>query len=98
MMPSAYEGLPHTIIDSQSFGCPTLAFNSYAALEHIVNDGKDALLAKPYDTEEMAKLCINLAKNDKTLAEMQNSALQNAERFSIEKVGKKWLNLFREIK
>jgi glycosyltransferase involved in cell wall biosynthesis len=97
MMPSAYEGLPHTIIDSQSFGCPTLAFNSYAALEYIVNDGKNALLAKPYDTEEMAKLCINLAKDTKALAEMQKAALQNAENFSIQKVGKKWLELFKDL-
>lgn len=97
MIPSAYEGIPHTIIDSQSYGCPTLAFNSYAALEHIVNDGKDALLAKPYDTVEMAKLCVDLAKNVKTLKEMQKSALQNAEEFSIEKVGKKWLDLFKDI-
>ena len=97
MMPSAIEGLPHTIIDSQSFGCPVLAFNSYAALECIVDDGKNALLAKPYDTSEMAKLCVDLAKNNKALAQMQKAALVNAERFSIDKIGKQWLDLFEEM-
>lgn len=97
MMPSANEGVPHTIIDSQSFGCPTLAFNSYAALEYIVEDGINALLAKPFDTTEMAKLCVNLAKNDMVLEKMQKKALKNAERFSIEKIGKEWLTLFDQL-
>jgi glycosyltransferase involved in cell wall biosynthesis len=96
MMPSAYEGIPHTIIDSQSFGCPTLAFNSYAALEHIVENGKNALLAKPFDTKEMAKLCVDLASNKYKLKQMQESALQNAKQFSIEIIGKKWIDLFKK--
>jgi len=97
MMPSAYEGLPHTIIDSQSFGCPTLAFNSYAALEHIVDDGINAVLAKPFDTKELAKYCVDLAKNDLALAKMQKEALKNAERYSIQKIGKQWLTLFNDF-
>jgi len=97
MMPSAYEGLPNTIIESQSFACPVLAFNSYGALEYIVNDGEDALLIKPYDTGEMARLCVVLAKNDKTLSKMQQAAQQNAERFTLQKVGKKWLDLFNNL-
>jgi glycosyltransferase involved in cell wall biosynthesis len=97
MMPSAYEGFPNTILESHSFGCPILAFNSYAALECIVDDGKNALLAKPYDTSEMAKLCVDLAKNDKALVQMQKAALVNAERFSIDKIGKQWLDLFEEM-
>jgi glycosyltransferase involved in cell wall biosynthesis len=97
MMPSAYEGLPNTIIEAHSFGCPVLAYNSYAALELIVDDGKNALLAKPYDSSEMAKHCVDLGKNDKALAKMQISALQNAERFTMEKVGKQWLDLFEKL-
>jgi glycosyltransferase involved in cell wall biosynthesis len=97
MMPSAYEGLPNTILEAHSFGCPVLAFNSYAALECIVDDGKNALLVKPYDTHQMAKLCIDLAKNDSTLEKMQISALQNAHRFAIQKVGSQWLSLFEKL-
>jgi glycosyltransferase involved in cell wall biosynthesis len=96
MMSSAYEGFPNTILESHSFGCVVLAFNSYAALDWIVDDGKNALLAKPYDTSEMAKLCVDLAKNDKALAKMQLSALQNAERFTMQKVGKQWLDLLEK--
>jgi|GEM_PF-1115565 len=97
MMPSAYEGLPHTIIDSQSFGCPVLAFKSYAALEFIVDDGKNALLATPFDTQEMANLCIDLVKNKEKLIKMQIAALENAKRYSIEKIAKQWLSLFEDL-
>jgi glycosyltransferase involved in cell wall biosynthesis len=97
MMPSAYEGLPHTIIESQSYGCPVIAFNSYGALEYIVDNEKNALLAKPFNTSEMAKKCIDLINSNIDLAKMQQSALKNAERFTIQKIGKKWMELFEKM-
>ena len=41
MMPSAYEGFPNTILEAQSYGCVPFAFDSYASLGWIVNDGVD---------------------------------------------------------
>ena len=97
MMPSAYEGLPNTIIEANSYGCPVLAFNSYAALKWIVEHNKNALLVKPYDTNKMAQICVDVAKNAQKLESMQKSALKNAERFSIQKIGKQWLELFKKL-
>ena len=97
MMPSAYEGFPNTVIEAQSFGCPVVAFNSYAALEWIVGEDNSHLLATPFDTSELAKLCVDLAKNKAQLETLQNVALKNAEQFTIEKVGKQWQELFEEL-
>lgn len=97
MMPSAYEGLPNTIIEANSFGCPVLAFNSYAALEWIVQKEVNARLATPYDTKEMATLCIDLANDSDRLKAMQQAALVNAKRFSIDKVGQDWIQLFHSL-
>lgn len=97
MMPSAYEGFPNTILEAQSYGCPVIAFKSYDALEWIVNDGKDACLIKPYDFSEMGKKAKELAGNPGKLIECQNAALQNAGRFTIDKVGEIWEDLFREL-
>lgn len=97
MMPSAYEGFPNTILEAQSNGCPVLAFNSYDALGWIVNDGKDALLSKPFNTTQMGEQAIWLANNTKSLEEFQEAALENAKRFTIEKVGEQWLELFETL-
>ena len=97
MMPSAYEGFPNTILEAQSFGCSTLAYASYAALNWIVNDGKDAYLSEPYDAKQMAKHAVMLGLNADELLQSQQLALSNAERFTIDKVGETWINYFKEV-
>lgn len=97
MMPSAYEGFPNTVIEAQSFGCPVVAFNSYAALGWIVNNDKDSLLIRPYDIKEMGDKCIELVKQENRLTKFQGSALINARRFSIEEIGEKWIYLLKRL-
>lgn len=97
MMPSAYEGLPHTIIESQSFGCPVLAFDSFASLKYIVDDHKNAFIIPPFNINKMAEHCIKMAKNHKLLEEMQESALLSAQRFHIDKVGNQWFEMLNKI-
>ena len=96
-MPSAYEGFPNTILEAHSYGCPVLAFKSYAALDWIVNNGGDALLAPPFDVDELSNYAVQLAKNPGKLEEMQLSALKNAHRFTIDKVGEQWLSFFQSF-
>lgn len=97
MMPSAYEGFPNTILEAHSFGCPVFAFNSYAALDWIVNDGKDAYLIEPYVVQKMANETVLLAKSGEKLSESQKKALHNAGRFTVDKVGGMWGDLFYEL-
>lgn len=97
MMPSAYEGFPNTLIEAQSYGCVPFAFDSYAALSWIVNTDKDAFLSPAFDTEDMAQKIVELASNKTKLKIMQKSALDNAKKFTIEKVGSIWLNLFNKL-
>lgn len=97
MMPSAYEGLPNTVLEAQSYGCPVLAFNSYAALEWIVGDNNTELLAEPFDIKSLSKKCLYLANDEIYLYNMQKMALENVRRFELEKITKQWQNLFKEI-
>lgn len=98
IMTSAYEGFPNTILEAHSYGCPVLAFNSYAALEWIVHDGSDALLSPPFDTEDMAANFIQIARNEQRLKSMQHAAIENARRFTIDRVGQQWIHLFNELR
>lgn len=96
MMPSAYEGFPNTLIEAQSYGCVPLMFNNYAALDWIVQDERDAFLIPPFETEFMVKKAVELARNSESLQQMQKAALQNASRFTIDRVGQIWINFFRK--
>ena len=97
MMTSAYEGFPNTILEANSYACPVLAFRSYKAIDWIVNDGKDALLSPPFDVSNLANNSIMIAHDLKKLKTMQLNALENAKRFTIDKVGQQWLELFEKI-
>src|SRR5690606_31176804 len=97
MMPSAFEGFPNTILEAQSYGCVPLAFNSYLALDWIVNNEKDACLIPPFDSLEMAGKAISIIKDPGKLVEMQAAAKVNASRFTIDHVGKLWVSLFKEM-
>lgn len=97
MMPSSYEGFPNTILEAQSHACAVLAFNSYVALNWIVNDGKDALLSRPFDSDQMAQQTVNLVNDENKLRNMQEQALKNASRFTIDRVGKEWFKLFDQL-
>jgi|26BtaG_2_1085354.scaffolds.fasta_scaffold00002_235 glycosyltransferase involved in cell wall biosynthesis len=97
MIPSAYEGFPNTILEAQSFGCLTVAFNSYLALDWIVNDGIDACLIPPFECDRMAEELISIIESPNRLEAMQAASKDNAARFTIDQVGQLWLQLFKEI-
>lgn len=97
LMTSSFEGFPNVIIEAQSFGVVPVVFNSYLVLPWIVNDNKDAMLCKPFDTNEMADKILGLAKNDEKRKKMEVEAIKNAGRFTIDKVGMIWLDFFKKI-
>ena len=97
MMPSAYEGFPNTLLEAQSYGCAPVLFDSYKALEWVVEDDKNAKLITPFDAQAMADEVALLCNNSGTLKKMQLAALENAKRFTIERVGKKWESFFTKI-
>ena len=97
IMTSAYEGFPNVILESQSYACVPIAFKSYDAISWIVNDKKDALLCEPFNIEEMAKEVIELVTGDK-LEKMAVECKNNASKFVINTVAKKWIRLFDKLK
>jgi glycosyltransferase involved in cell wall biosynthesis len=97
LMPSAYEGFPNVIIEAQSFGLVPVAFDSYAAVNWIVNNNIDAFLVPPYKVDQMAEAVLKLASDETLLAEMRNKAFGNASRFTIDNVGAIWIELFKNL-
>lgn len=96
VMTSAVEGFPNVLIEAQSRGAIPVVMNSYPMVEWIINNREDGVLVNPFDINIMAKE-INLLANDKSRVNlMSNCAIENAKRFEIESVGKKWLEFFTE--
>lgn len=97
LMPSAYEGFPNVLIEAQSFGLAPVLLDSYASVSWIVNHNTDAFLCKPFNVREMADKVLELGLNQSLLRNMQQAALHNATRFTIDVVGKLWIELFETL-
>jgi glycosyltransferase involved in cell wall biosynthesis len=96
IMTSAWEGFPNTVVEAQSFGAVAVLFDSFPIAKWMISDGEDGFLVKPLDTEAMARTVIDLVSRDDLSTHME-LALENAQRFHIDRVGKMWEELFDSL-
>jgi glycosyltransferase involved in cell wall biosynthesis len=98
IMTSENEGFPNTLIEAQSFGAIPVVYDNYPICSWVVKDGESGVLITPFKVDEMADEVIALAKNTDRQNQLMQSSLANAREFSIEKVGKQWIEFFnREL-
>lgn len=96
IMTSAFEGFPNTLIEAQSFGAIPVIYDNYPMAGWVANNEKDAFLVTPFNVDQMAKKVLYLAQHTEIRQQMAQSSLENANRFTIEKVGQIWLDFFEE--
>ena len=95
-MSSLWEGMPISIIEAFSVGCPPIVTPVGGCL-NMIKDGENGLLAEDASEEayyRALKRFITLAKNERI--EMSRNALKSyQECYSIEKTAEEYLLLFR---
>lgn len=95
LMTSSFEGFPNTLIESQSFGCIPIVFDSYPMIREIVSN-QNAILVETFNIDQMADEIVKLVNSNEIQKNLMDNALVNARRFTIEKVGEKWIELFEK--
>ena len=96
LMTSSFEGFPNTLIEAQSYGAVPVVFDSYPMIREIVGR-ENAVFIKTFDIQSMANEVVRLANDQERLSAQMEQARVNADRFTIDKVGKKWLALFNSF-
>lgn len=95
VMTSSFEGFPNTLIESQSYGCVPVVFDSYPMIQEIIAK-ENAVFIETFNILAMADEIVRLAQNQELCNQMGIEALENARRFTIDKVGGKWRQLFED--
>ena len=91
--PSAYEGFGIPVIEAQKAGCPVIAYNGSSIPEII---GETPLLMNELTEEEL--LCkIEMLSNSDLRKKIIADGLENAKRFSWDKMYQKYLELYKEL-
>ena len=97
MLCSRYEGLPMVLMEASSQGIACIAYNCISGPSEIIQDGITGLLVKDQNITEMIKKT-NLLIEDKLLrTNLAKNAIRYVEKFSIEKIGSNWAELFAEL-
>ena len=96
-MTSIYEGFGLVLVEAQSCGIPTIAFDCPTGPRNIINDGKDGYLIENRNTEQFIKKLDDLMNNNEMRWKMGENAFENSKRFDIETITEKWIKLFNEI-
>lgn len=97
-MTSAFEGFPLTLVEAMTCGVVPFAFDSFASLKTIIDDGKNGVVIPIFEIEGYTSQLIELMKNNALRNELAKNAIFKAKIFSIEIIGQKWLCLFNELK
>jgi glycosyltransferase involved in cell wall biosynthesis len=86
VLPSHFEGLPLTILESMATGVPVIA-SRVGSIPELVNHGENGLLIGPRDIDGLVKAITLLAEDEKLRIRLGASGISTvAENFSFESV------------
>ncbi|MDL0101185.1 glycosyltransferase [Campylobacter felis] len=98
-MTSHKEGLPMVLIESASYGLPSIAFDITSGPSDIIENGKSGFLIKDDDLKDYADKLQVLMRDENLRKTMGENAKELVKkRFSKEIVLKKWQDLFASLK
>lgn len=99
IMTSQYEGFPLVIVEGQSYGVVPLILGSYEAVYDILDSGKNGIIsAMPYNEKRMTNELHQLMNDDNYRKELAEEGFHNAQRYSLDSVVEKWIQLFNELR
>lgn len=95
---STFEGWPLCLTEAQVNGVVPIAFNSCAGIQEILSpNGQNGILVPPFDKKMFAEELYKLLTSPEKLERMRQNVIHKSEDYSLEIVGKKWLDLFQSL-
>ncbi|MFA5329761.1 MAG: glycosyltransferase [Prolixibacteraceae bacterium] len=97
MMTSKYEGWPMVLMEGQQMGVVPISYNSYESITDIITDGENGIIIPNNDMDCFVVKLKELMLNESKRKQMAIKAIHSSERFTLEKVTEKYLNLFTHL-
>lgn len=92
---SIYEGFGLTTLEALECGVPVFGFD-IPANKNLIQDNKTGRLIKCYDTKEYANFLLKTVEDKKTLNYYQTNIEESIEKYEIDNVIKKWINIIEK--
>jgi N-acetyl-alpha-D-glucosaminyl L-malate synthase BshA len=93
LLPSEKESFGLSALEAMAAGVPVISSNT-GGLPEVNIDGQTGYTADVGDVTSMARSAIHLLNNEELFAEFCKNAKLQANRFSLERIGPKYLKLY----
>ena len=91
---SRFEGFGMVIAEAMVCGIPVVSFDCPWGPRAIISDGEDGMLVENGNVEKLAEALVLMIQHPEQRNLMANKAIENVQRFRIDKIAEKWRLLF----
>lgn len=97
LMTSRYEGFPMTIIEAMQFGCIPIVYNSFSAINDIIDSGKNGMLVSNGDEKQFEQVMRELVAKENRQNVIRKQLRPSLDKFSRKIILDSWNNLFKTL-